>query len=314
MSPGASAGGPGASLAAALTGVQVGAAMVGSRYALLHLGPTDLALLRYALALLVILPLALRSRRTGWPLSDLLPIALLGITQFAVVILLLNLALERLPAGLAALLFTTAPLQALLLAALMRQERLTWPKAGGALLALAGVGLALGAPLASGMPAGAVVAALGSALAAALCSVLYRPYLARYAAPQVGAMAMGASVAVLLVPTLAGGLATAALRLPPGTWAVVAFVGASSGGGYLLWLWALQHAEASRVTLFLALGPIAALLLGAGLLGERFGAGAVVGTALVASGLALAHRSRHPGRAAPAPLGPGDSGSTHRHG
>jgi drug/metabolite transporter (DMT)-like permease len=59
---------------------------------------------------------------------------------------------------------------------------------------------------------------------------------------------------------------------------------------YLLLLWALQHTEASRVTLFLALGPIVALLLGGVLLGEAITLGAVAGTALVFAGLAVAHR------------------------
>jgi len=278
-------------LAAAGTGVQVGAAMVASRYALHALGSADLALLRYALALALVLPAALAVRQRSWARRDVLPVALLGITQFGVVIVLLNLSLERLPAGLAALLFTTAPLQALLLASAIGQERLTRLKVVGALVALAGVALALDAPLSVvGGGALAVVAALSSAFAAALCSVLYRPYLARYPVPQVGAVAMAAAVAVLLVPAATDGLARTAPGLSGATWQAVAFVGVSSGVGYLLWLWALGRAEASRVTLFLALGPITALLLGAAFLSEPLRAHALEGAALVALGLAVAHR------------------------
>jgi len=282
-----------ASVAAAATGVQVGAAMVASRFALQQLGPAGLALLRYGLALALVAPVALASVRRRWAPRDLAPVALLGVLQFGVVILLLNLALLRIPSGLAALLFTTAPLQALALAVLMRRERATWPKAIGALAAVAGVGLALGAPLpsASGTSVAlAVLAALGSAFAAALCSVLYRPYVDRYPVPQVGALAMAASVVALAGPAAAEGLAGAAQRAGAATWWAVAFVGASSGVGYLLWLWALGRAAASRVTLFLALGPIVALLLGAVFLGETLSRGALVGTALVALGLAIAHR------------------------
>lgn len=279
-----------ASGAAALMGIQVGAAMVASRYALHDLGVTSLALLRYALALIIILPAALRLGARRWPARDLLPVAALGVTQFAVVILLLNLALERLPAGLAALLFTTAPLQGLLLAVALHRERLNWAKVAGVLLALVGVALALAAPLPPGVGTAPVLAALASALAAALCSVLYRPYLARYPVAQVGAVAKAASVAVLLVAAVASGLPVAARPLPPTTWEAVAFIGFSSGVGYLLLLWALRHAEASRVTLFLALGPIAALLLGGALLGEAVTPGAMVGAGLVVAGLAVAHR------------------------
>lgn len=101
---------------------------------------------------------------------------------------------------------------------------------------------------------------------------------------------MAASVAVLLVPAAADGLASAFPHVTRATWGAVAFVGASSGVGYLLWLWALRHADASRVTLFLALGPVTAMLLGAVLLGERLTAQALMGTLLVALGLAAAHR------------------------
>ncbi len=276
--------------AAALMGIQVGAAMVGSRYALRDVGVTDLALLRYALALAILAPVALSLGLRRWPFRDLLAVALLGVLQFAVVILLLNLALERLPAGLAALLYTTAPLQGLMLAVALRRERLTGFKVAAAVLALIGVGLALAAPLPTAAGPVPVLAALGSALAAALCSVLYRPYLARYPVAQVGALAMSASVAVLSVVVLAGGRLASARHLPAATWEAIVFVGISSGLGYLLLLWALRHIEASRVTLFFALGPIVALLLGGVLLGEAITPTAVVGTGLVVAALALGER------------------------
>jgi drug/metabolite transporter (DMT)-like permease len=62
-------------------------------------------------------------------------------------------------------------------------------------------------------------------------------------------------------------------------WAVV-FVGVSSGIGYVTWLYALKHESATRVTVFLALNPLTASLLGWLLLGETPGrhlAGAVAG-------------------------------------
>ena len=34
------------------------------------------------------------------------------------------------------------------------------------------------------------------------------------------------------------------------------FIGLSSAGGYVLWLWALKNIAATRVTVFLALSPI----------------------------------------------------------
>jgi drug/metabolite transporter (DMT)-like permease len=67
------------------------------------------------------------------------------------------------------------------------------------------------------------------------------------------------------------------------------FIGLSSGGGYVLWLWALKNIAATRVTVFLALSPITAAALGVALLGEPVTAGMVAGVACVAAGLWVAN-------------------------
>ena len=88
-------------LAAGLgTGVQVGAAMVATRFA-----PRDLP-----------------------------PIALLGIGQFGILVALLNVGLRTVPAGQAAIIFATFPLQTMLLAALLGHEKLSARKSAGAAL------------------------------------------------------------------------------------------------------------------------------------------------------------------------------------
>lgn len=73
-------------------------------------------------------------------------------------------------------------------------------------------------------------------------------------------------------------------------WAVIAFVGLSNGIGYFWWLYALNHESPTRVTVFLALNPVTATLLGWALLGESQGAATWLAMALVASGLWLATR------------------------
>jgi drug/metabolite transporter (DMT)-like permease len=134
-----------------------------------------------------------------------------------------------------------------------------------------------------------VAAVLLSAFSGALCSVLYRPYLRRYPALPVSAFAMAASVLVLAGMAAGEGFFTAVPRFTPGGWAAIGFIGLSSGVGYYLWLWALQHTSPTRVTVFLALSPITATLLGALLLGEVISAIFLAGLACVAGGLWLAH-------------------------
>ncbi len=284
--------------AAAATGVQVGAAMVATRFVIGQTGPASLALLRYAIGFLCLLPpLLATTRRVRFAARDLLPIALLGIVQFGVLIALLNWGLRLIPAGRGALIFATFPLLTMLVAAGLGRERLTWPKTLGVLLTIAGVGLALGDKMGIGPGHGwsGELAVLAAALCGAVCSVLYRPYLDRYPAVAVSAVAMLASVAALAV--LAGlteGFFSTWPRFTQGGWLAVLFIGVSSGVGYFLLLWALGHASPTRVTVFLSLSPVTALLLGAAVLGEPVSALSVAGLACLAAGLWLASREAGP--------------------
>jgi drug/metabolite transporter (DMT)-like permease len=165
--------------AAAATGILVGASIVATRFALEQIGPASLALLRYAIALVCLLPVFLAWRRVRLRPRDVLAIALLGIVQFGGLIVLHNYGLQFIPAARAALIFSLMPLLAMLLATLFGHERLDAWRAGGVLLTIAGVGVAVGAdPFARIGPEAwrGDLALLGSALCGAACAVLYRPY------------------------------------------------------------------------------------------------------------------------------------------
>jgi drug/metabolite transporter (DMT)-like permease len=279
--------------AAAATGVQVGSAIVATRFVVGQTDPASLALLRYIIGFLCLLPVGLLSyRHVRFARRDLLPIALLGITQFGILIALLNFGLKFIPSGRAALIFSSFPLLTMIIAAALGHERLSTAKTLGVLLTILGVGLALGekAVGSTGTAHGWVgeLAVLGSALCGALCSVLYRPYLRRYPTVPVSAFAMLASVGFLAILAAGEGFFAAPPHFTPGGWLAVLFIGVSSGVGYFLWLWALTHASPTQVTVFLALSPVTAMLLGALLLGERVSALSLAGLACVALGLWLA--------------------------
>jgi drug/metabolite transporter (DMT)-like permease len=283
--------------AAAATGVQVGAAIVASRFAVAEVPPLTLAMLRYAIGVTCLLPFALAqlpaAPRRLPPAADLAAMAALGMGQFGVLIALLNFALQRLPAAQAALIFSLFPLLTLLVAAALGREQMTAPLAGGVLLSIAGVAVSL-APKLGAWHAGpwwGELAVAAAAATGAVCSVLYRPYLHRYPVVPVSAFAMLASVAALAVlawpehwPARIPGFSAQA-------WAVIAFVGLSSGIGYFWWLYALKHESPTRVTVFLALNPVTAAVLGWALLGERPGWTGWLALALIAAGLRLATRS-----------------------
>lgn len=280
--------------ASAATGILVGSAMVATRFVVDQTGPASLALLRYVIGFCCLLPVVLLSPgRARFARRDLLPIALLGITQFGILIALLNYGLRFIPSGRAALIFATFPLLTLVLAAALGHERLTVPKILGVLLTIAGVGFALGEKVIQGGGAHEWIgelAVFASALCGAVCSVLYRPYLRTYPALHVSAFAMLASVGFLAILAAAEGFFASVPRFTPGGWLAIAFIGVNSGIGYYLWLWALGHAPATQVTVFLALSPITAAWLGAMFLAETISALSVLGLVLVALGLWLAHR------------------------
>lgn len=278
--------------------MQVGAAIVASRFAVAEVPPLTLAMLRYAIGFACLLPFAWNglsqtlatptpSRRT-----DLLAMAALGIGQFGVLIALLNFGLQHIGAAQAALIFSLFPLLTLLLAAALGRERITVSLMLGVVISIAGVALALapklGAPHAGHWWGELAVAA--AACTGALCSVLYRPYLQRFPTVPVSAFAMLASVLFLAVLASGEQWPSRIVTFSGQAWAAVAFIGVSSGIGYFWWLYALKHESPTRVTVFLALNPVTAALLGWALLGEALSAAAGMALVLIAAGLWLATR------------------------
>jgi drug/metabolite transporter (DMT)-like permease len=279
-------------LAAAVVGVQVGACIAGSRWVVHEVGPVSLTFLRYAIALASLLPFLASAPRVWRRLTgrEVLAVSLLGLTQFGLLIALLNIGLSHVGAGLGALLFATFPLMTMTLATAMGHERFDGLLAAGVLLSVVGVGVALGVgPVAVGdrswaLGTGSVLAA---ALCGAVCSVLYRPLLERHAMLPLGALAMAAAVAVLLPAAWVEGLPTRAAALGAAQWAVVVAVGLSSGIAYWVWLWALKHTAPTKATAFLALSPVTATLIGTAVMDEPAGWGLVAGVLCILVGLAL---------------------------
>lgn len=123
--------------AAAGTGVQVGATMVPTRWVVAGLlPPLTLALLRYAIGFVCLLPFAtmdfMNVRRsplchielsaTHSRASDFVVMLGLGVGQFAVLISLMNVGLQRIPAARAALVFSLLPLLTLVFCLLLWAE------------------------------------------------------------------------------------------------------------------------------------------------------------------------------------------------
>lgn len=287
-------------LAAAAASIQVGAAIAGTRFVIDEIAPAQLAFFRYLIGASCLAVPALLAARHRPSRRDLLPIALLGVGQFGVLIALLNFALQTVSAARGALLFATFPALTLVFGAMLGRERFGWPKALGVLLTMAGVGATLG-PDALGGGAGSGLgeaATLAAAACGALCSVLYRPYLDRYGALPVSALAMLASAVFLAFLAALERAAGRDVMLTTSGWVVVISIGVSSAAAYWAWLWALGRTTPTRVTVFLALSPVTATALGAWFLAEPVSTAIALGVAGVSTGLWVATRPDPAERAA----------------
>ncbi|MCF8531512.1 MAG: DMT family transporter [Reyranella sp.] len=281
--------------AAAGTGIQVGAAIVATRYVVDAAGPASLGFLRYLVGLLCLAPALLLAPWKHIAARDMLPIGLLGVGQFGLLIVLLNYSLLHLPVARASLLFATFPLMTMLLSAWLGLEEMTRNKIVGSLIAFIGVAITLGsAALApdgrQGTTLFGTLAAVGAAFCGAACSVFYRPYVARYSTLHVTAFAMLAAVVMLGGLAAGEGLFASVPRFTLGEGLVIAFIGISSGVGFFLWVYALGNASPTLVSMFLSLSPVTAVLGGAVLLGEDPPLAALGGLVAVLVGLWVALR------------------------
>ena len=217
-------------------------------------------------------------------------VLLLGATQTAAPLLLVAVALERVPTGLTAVLIAATPLFVALLGVLAGGGRpRPLPLLG---LAVGIVGVALVAGLGSGglrIDAVGGLAALGAALAYAAGALVVRGSFAGVSASATGALAVLGALPFALPPLL--------LALPaaaPGARALgaVALLGvAALTLAVVLFVRLVQLAGPQRALLVTYLNPAVALLLGSVVEGERITPRALGGLALILAGVALGSRA-----------------------
>jgi drug/metabolite transporter (DMT)-like permease len=265
-------------MAAAVTRFIIGAA-----------DPVTIAVFRFGLGFLFLLPVAL-VLRSRWPQGrDWIGVAALGIMFYGVFFVVYAEALVYTTAARGSLAVSTLPVLTMIVAALMGREALTGRKTLGVFVAMGGVALALGAGLAEA-PAeawrGDLIMTAGM-LSMALYNILSRPLMARSSALgyATAGMAFGAGLNLVFCDL------STVQSFGAAQWAAALYLGAFAGGlGFYLWVYALQRASPTQVANTITVSPIAAALLGAILLGEPIGASLLVGIAAVALGIWIAAR------------------------
>ena len=268
-----------------------GTAAAVTRYLVAGADPVTLAVLRWGIGVLCILPAALLLK-VRWPQrQDLAAVAGLGICYFGLFFVLYNLALGYTTAARASLALSTLPLQTMVVGAALGIEPLSRRKTIGVLVATSGVFAALSAGLASA-PEGAWRGELimaGAVLCMAAYNVWSRPFIVRSSALGYLATGMASGAAALIaVGFLSGRLAVLSTFDSP-QWIAGIYLGIAGGAlAFVLWVMALERSSPTRVANTMTVNPIAAALLASTLVGEPITPSLVSGLAAVLAGIWIA--------------------------
>ena len=279
-----------------------GTAAAVTRYLVGNADPITLAILRWGIGFLVLLPVALMLR-AKWPQrSDLPAVAGLGLCFFGMFFVLYNIAVGYTTAARASLALSTLPLQTMVVGALLGIEPLTLRKSFGVGIAVFGVLAALASGLAAA-PAGAWRGELIMTVAV-LCMAFYnvwsRPFIKRSSALGFLTVGMGAGAAALILVGVLTDRVDVLGSFETPQWIAGIYLGVGGGAlAFILWVLALERATPTRVANTMTVNPIAAGLLAAVLVNEPITLNLVVGLIAVFAGIWIAtmQASSRPGQA-----------------
>jgi drug/metabolite transporter (DMT)-like permease len=268
-----------------------GSAAAVTRYLVFTADPLTIALLRFGLGFLCVLPIAIAlgvrwPQRGDWP-----AVAALGVAFFAVFFVLYNIAVGYTTAARASLALSTLPLQTMVVGAILRIEPLTARKTLGVLIAMIGVAAALATGLAHA-PEGSWRGELimtGAVLCMAFYNVWSRPFIQRSSALGFVTAGMGAGAIALFLFAAATGRLAALGGFGGNEWIAGLYLGLGGGAAaFILWVLALERASPTRVANTMTVNPVAAMLLAAVLVGEAVTANLLVGLVAVFAGIWIA--------------------------
>ncbi len=254
------------------------------------LGPATLAFGRVTTAALALLALAvLTGQSLPHGLGDWAPLAVMGLLNNALPFTLIMWGQTRIDSGLASILNATTPLFTFVLAHfLTADERMSRRGLAGIAIGFLGAVVLIGPGALAGLGAQswAQIAVLGAACCYA-CAGIYGRRL-RHLSPVVAAAGMTATAGVILLPLAALTEAPWTARPDMLTWLALLGIGlVSTAFAYILYFRILASAGTTNLLLVTFLIPIAALLLGTLILGESISASALIGMALIFTGLAV---------------------------
>jgi drug/metabolite transporter (DMT)-like permease len=268
-----------------------GTAAAITRYLAGNTDPITLAILRWGIGFVCVLPAAILLN-AKWPQrSDWLAVAALGFCFFGVFFVLYNIAISYTTAARASLALATLPLHTMVVGALLGIEPLTLRKTLGVCIAVLGVIAALASGL-STAPTGAWRGELimtGAVLCMAFYNVWSRPFIRRSSALGFLAVGMGTGAAALILVGLLTGNVSALSHFTTPQWIAGLYLGIAGGAlAFILWVLALERASPTRVANTMTINPVAAGLLATQLVGEPITTNLVLGLIAVFAGIWIA--------------------------
>jgi drug/metabolite transporter (DMT)-like permease len=282
-------------LSSAAASIITGIALVATRYVVHQTDGLTVATLRYCVAAVCLLPLAVLVYPVDVRKRDFLAIAALGVLYFCIFPWAISSAMQFTTASSGAIVLACTPAVTLVLAALWGSESLSARKCAGVLLAILGAAVAMGgtAMLEATSWFGQILMILAT-LAGAAYAVFSKAYLAKYPPVVVTAIAMGAGAGALLLIWLVRDLPTTGLpNLNTTGWLMILFIGAIGGAlSFFLYAWALGRTAPTATMILLPLNPMAAMITGVAFLDEPLNGGLFFGLALVITGIFLVINTR----------------------
>lgn len=268
-----------------------GTAAAITRYLVGVADPLTVALLRWGIGALCVIPVAL-ALRVRWPSrKDWPAVAALGFCFYGLFFIFYNVAMSYTTAARGALALSTLPLQTMVVGAVLGLERLTARKSLGVVVAMVGVFGALASGL-TAAPHGAWKGELimaGAVLCMSVYSVLSRPFTQRSSALGFLAVGMGTGALALLIACIVTERIAVLVSFSASQWIAGLYLGVAGGAlAFLLWVMALQRASPTRVANTMAVNPIAAALLAHQVVGEPITLNLVLGLVAVFAGIWIA--------------------------
>lgn len=276
-------------------------AFPGIRAALEGYTPWHLALLRFLIASITLAALAAVLHIRAPRLCDLPRLVLLGFLGFAFYHVALNYGEMTVTAGAASFIISTVPMFNVALSMVLLRERLRPAAWAGMAISMFGVALITLGENGGFEPGPGALLILAAAIGQSFYFVLQKPLLERYSAFGVVCYAawFGTGLMLVFTPGLFDAVRQATMQA---TWSVV-YLGVVPGAlAYLGWSYTLAKLGVSRMSSYLYLIPVLAMIIGYLWLGEVPTGLSLLGGPIALAGVLLAGWAGRPaGAAAPSP-------------